>query len=110
MVSQAVFDKEAFIRRRGYLCECGCGKQGEHAHHVFIHNIKKNGKSRYKELNDWRNLVLVNGDEHIKRKFDTRAWRQRFWKMQCERYGESAMMEWVNSLPAKLSNRLDFMT
>jgi len=110
MVSQVVFDKEAFIRRRGYLCQCGCGKHGHDAHHAFIHNIKRAGKSRYPQLNDQRNLILVNHDEHIQRKFDTRTWRQRFWKLQVERYGEAAMMEWVESLPDKLSNRLDFIT
>lgn len=103
------FNKEIFIQRRGYLCECGCGKAGEDAHHALIHHVKKKGRTKYPQLNDPRNLILVNHHEHITRKFDTRSWRQRFWKKQVERYGEAAMMEWVNSLPEKLKYRLDFM-
>lgn len=96
---------------RGYLCQCGCGKPNHDRHHCLIPQINKNGITKWKELDDERNLVLVNHWEHVEeKKFDNLAWRQRFWKMQCERYGESAMMEWVSSLPAKLSNRLDFMT
>lgn len=102
-------DKADFIRRRGYLCECGCGRRGDDAHHALIHHIKKRGKTKYPQLNDQRNLILVNHAEHINRKFDTRAWRQKFWKKQVERYGEASMMEWVSSLPEKLKHRIDFI-
>lgn len=104
-----VFDKEQFKARRGYLCECGCGKEGHDAHHALIHHIKSKGKTKYPQLNDPRNLILVNHAEHINRKFDTLAWRRKFWKLQCERYGTPAMMQWVESLPDKLSHRLDFI-
>lgn len=109
MVSPLLFDKEEFIRRRGYFCECGCGKEGQDAHHALIHHIKKQGKTKYRELNDPRNLILVNHQEHINRKFDTREWRRKFWKMQVKRYGEASMMEWIDSLPEKLKYRLDFV-
>lgn len=101
--------KTDFILRRGYLCECGCGKPGHDAHHALIHHIKKKGKTKYHQLNDPRNLILVNHDEHIKRKFDTRHWRVYFWKKQVERYGEVKMMEWLNSLPEKIKPRMDFI-
>lgn len=103
------FDKILFIQRRGYYCECGCGKMGQDAHHALIHHIKHKGKTKYKELNDPRNLILVNHLEHINRKFDTRNWRQRFWQKQVERYGVERMNEWLESLPAKLKYRIDFV-
>lgn len=109
MVSPSIFDKETFIQRRGYLCECGCGKRGEDAHHALIHNIKTKGKTKYRQLNDSRNLVLVNHAEHINRKFDNRHWREYFWRLNCERYGEEKMMEWLNSLPEKIKPRMDFV-
>lgn len=104
-----VFHKQEFIESRRYFCECGCRQGGHDAHHVFIHNIKTKGKTKYPQLNDPRNLVLVNHDEHISRKFDTMEWRLRFWEKQCKRYGEENMMEWVNSLPDKIKPRMDFL-
>mgnify|MGYP003479457653 FL=1 len=109
MVSQALFDKQTFIHRRGYLCECGCGKLGHDAHHALIHNIKTKGRTKYPQLNDPRNLALVNHAEHINRKFDNRYWREYFWRLNCERYGEEKMMEWVDSLPEKIKPRMDFI-
>lgn len=109
MVLQAVFDKERFRQERGYYCECGCGQEGHDAHHALIHNIKEKGKTKYEELNDERNLILVNHFEHINRKFDTLEWRRYFWKKQIERYGPTVMMEWLDSLPIKLRYRLDFI-
>jgi hypothetical protein len=105
-----VYDKADIIKRRGYLCECGCGKAGEDLHHAFIHHIRSKGKTKYPQLNDKRNLIVVNHQEHITRKFDTREWRRKFWKKQVERYGEDAMMDWIESLPDKLKlTRLDFL-
>jgi len=101
--------KQELLEKRGGFCECGCGKQGHDAHHAFIHHIKRKGKTKYKELNDPRNLIIVNHDEHINRKFDTRAWRIKFWKIQVNRYGEDSMMEWLNSLPEKIKPRMDFI-
>jgi len=101
--------KREILDERGTSCECGCWKQGHDLHHCFIHNIKQNGRSKYPELNDPRNLVLVNHDEHISRKFDNKVWRQYFWEVQVDRYGYDKMMEWVNSLPAKIQGRIDFL-
>ena len=96
------------LKADNFLCMCGCGGLGHDLHHAFIHNIKHKGKSKYPELNDQRNLVWVNHWEHINRKFDTFEWRNKFWHIQCKRYGEKHMQEWLDSLPAKLDNRKDF--
>lgn len=89
---------------------CGCGQPAHDWHHCFIHNIKKRGRSVYPQLNDERNLVFVNHWEHVElRKFDTRHWREYFWRLNCERYGEERMMEWLNSLPEKIKPRMDFV-
>jgi len=85
-------------------CECGCGNYAHDLHHCFIPDDK------YLDLlSDERNLVYVNHDEHIARKFDNREWRIKFWKIQCDRYGEAAMLEWVNSLPEKMRTRIDWL-
>lgn len=110
MVYKTISDKEEIIIERGRECDCGCGEQGHDLHHGLIHSMKRKGRSKYPILDDERNLFLVNHWQHIARMFDTREWRILFWKKQCERYGEPAMMEWVNSLPAKLKlTRLDFI-
>lgn len=94
--------------KRGYLCECGCGLPSSDRHHCLIPHLKRGGEI----LNDERNLVLVNHHEHVDlKKFDNLEWRRRFWKLQCRRYGEAAMLEWVNALPEKMKKtRLDFLT
>lgn len=103
-------DKEAYLLRRYGIvsvnpyCRCGCGKDGSDLHHAFIGR-----KKGCPVLDDDRNLVLVNHNEHIARKFDTRDYRIRFWKMQCAFYGQPAMMEWVNSLPEKMRDRIDWL-
>lgn len=89
---------------KGGLCECGCGKPGHDFHHCLIPRNK-----RFPELNCKENYALVNHDEHISRKFDNQTWRKFFWQAKCKQYGETHMLEWVNSLPDKLRHRLDFM-
>jgi hypothetical protein len=85
----------------GYLswgnpfCECGCDKAGSDLHHCFIHRMKG-----YPVLDDERNLVYVNHDEHISRKFDNKEWRVYFWQIQCRRYGENKMLEWIEQVKA----------
>ena len=102
--------KLEIMNERGWLCECGCRQQGHDLHHGLIHNIKKNGVSKYPILNDKRNLFLVNHWQHTARMFDTQEWRKYFWKMQIKRYGEAAMLDWIENLPSKLkSTRLDFI-
>jgi len=99
------FDKRELFDERGQRCESGSGKLAHDAHHCLIGRRK-----RFPELDCPENIALVNHDDHILGKFDTLEWRRYFWKRQCDRYGEKHMMEWVNSLPVKLSNRLDFLT
>jgi hypothetical protein len=86
-------------------CACGCGQTGHDLHHCLIGRRKG-----FPELNAPENLILVNHLEHISRKFDNLEWRRKFWKIQCDRYGEQHMKQWVASLPDKLRHRLDFMT
>lgn len=98
-----MFDKYKLFLIRGNKCECGCGKQAHDAHHCFIPNLAR------LDTNDERNIMLVNHDEHISRKFDNRRWKLYFWNIQVERYGKDVMQEWVDSIPAKFRYRLDFL-
>jgi len=98
------FDKESLFRERGYRCECGCGKLAQDAHHALIGRRK-----RFPELDCPENILLVNHDEHLLRKFDNIEWRRYFWQVQIDRYGYDHMMNWVNALPSKLRHRLDFL-
>jgi hypothetical protein len=102
------FDKAAFVRQRGPLCECGeCGERGEDAHHALINRMKD-----HPELDVPENLMLVNHFEHTAlRKFSNLEWRVRFWLKQCERFGRPHMIAWVKSLPLKVKmTRLDFLS
>ena len=98
------FDKSELFDLRGNRCECGCGKLAHDAHHCFIGR-----KKRFPQLDCPENIVLVNHDEHILRRFDNLEWRKYFWQRQIDRYGYDHMMEWLNSLPSKLDNRKDFI-
>ena len=98
-------DKEDILSRRGsWLCDCGCGKPGHDLHHAFIGR-----KAGIPELDDERNLVLVNHDEHISRMFDTIEWRKKFWKVQLKRYGLSRMEAWITEIPVKLESRITWL-
>ena len=98
-------DKAAILsRRNSRLCDCGCGKEGHDLHHAFIGR-----KKGYVILDDERNLVLVNHDEHIARKFDNQEWRKKFWIRQLRRYGLSRMSDWLMELPVKFDNRIDWL-
>ena len=99
-----MFDKQELFQRRGCLCECLCGKAAHDAHHALIPNLKR--FSEY--VNDKRNIILVNHTEHLSRKFDCHEWRVKFYKRQVLRYGQEAMDEWLNSLPAKMKHRITF--
>ena len=98
-------DKEDILSRRGsWLCDCGCGKPGHDLHHAFIGR-----RGGVRELDDERNLVLVNHDEHIARKFDNQEWRKKFWIIQRKRYTSEAMLEWLSKVPVKFENRMDWL-
>lgn len=88
-------DKDVIITRRGSTCDCGCGQRAHDLHHCFIGRRKG-----YPILDDERNLVIVNHAEHISRKFDVMIWRVFFWEVQCLRYGEKAMLEWIYAVLA----------
>ena len=98
------YDKRELFEERGQRCECGCGKLAQDAHHALIGRRK-----RFPELDCPENILLVNHDEHLLRKFDTLEWRRYFWQVQVDRYGRDHMTEWAMSLPHKLRHRLDFM-
>lgn len=97
------FDKQSLFNERGLFCECGCGKMAHDAHHALIHRMR-----RFPELDCPENIILVNHDEHIARKFDNLEWRMDFWMLQINRYGRDHMNKWISGLPDKLNSRLDF--
>ena len=78
-------------------CDCGCGQDGHDLHHCFIRRRKG-----YPILDDERNLVFVNADEHRPpvNKFNSVEWKRIFWFVQCGRYGTAAMQEWVDAVIA----------
>lgn len=76
-------------------CDCGCGQDGHDLHHCFIGRRKG-----YPILDDERNLVLVNHNEHIAGDFDNLEMRKWFWNHQCGRFTEKAMLEWIDAVLA----------
>lgn len=97
--------KQQIVDERGPLCECGCGEIGHDLHHCLIPRQK-----RYRAWLDAKeNFMLANHAEHLRGDFDTWEWRCWFWKMQCKRYGREHMQGWIDSLPAKLRHRIDFV-
>lgn len=98
-----MFDKHKLFLLRGNKCECGCNQQAQDAHHCFLPNLAR------VDTNDARNIMLVNHQEHIARKFDNREWKLFFWHRQVARYGEDMMLEWLNTIPKKFRHRLDFL-
>lgn len=99
------FDKWQLFCERGNFCACLCGCHAQDVHHALIPNLKRFDKY----VNDPRNLALVNHAQHVSRKFDNQHWRREFYRQNVARYGQEAMDEWINSLPAKLKYRLDFL-
>jgi hypothetical protein len=97
-------DKAAVLEHRGFLCDCGCDLLAQDLHHAFIG--RKKGQPHF---DDERNLMHVNHWEHIERKFDNRQWRIKFWNIQCGRYGEEAMQEWLDEIPDKFRHRIDWL-
>jgi hypothetical protein len=101
-----MIDKQQLFLERGQYCDCGCGQFAHDAHHALIHRNKRFSTW----LDDPRNLILVNHDEHISRKFDNIEWRRRFWARQILRYGETSMFEWLNDMPQKMDRaRIDWL-
>lgn len=100
----APINKMSIIAKRSRLCDCGCKSTGHDLHHCFLGRRKG-----VAILDDERNLVLVNHLQHVARMFDNRTWRIKFWQVQCKRYGEKAMLEWVSKIPAKMRSRIDWI-
>lgn len=105
------YDKADLFASRGQYCQCGCGNFGHQIHHCLVPNLKWLKENHNDWVSDEKNVVIVNAHEHTDlRKFDCQEWRIKFWKLQVLRYGEKAMMEWVNQRPAKLDkSRFDFL-
>ena len=99
------FDKWQLFCERGNFCACLCGCHAQDVQHALIPNLKRFDKY----VNDPRNLALVNHAQHVSRKFDNQHWRREFYRQNVARYGQEAMDAWINSLPAKLKYRLDFL-
>lgn len=100
-----MFDKQELLNERGNLCACGCMLMAHDAHHCLIPNLKR--FSEY--VNTPLNIALVNHAQHINRMFDNRYWRHEFYLQNVKRYGQKAMQEWIDSLPAKMRHRVDFL-
>jgi hypothetical protein len=92
------FNKADIIAKRGSFCQCGCGLYAHDAHHAFVPNLK-----RFQEyVNDQRNIILLNHEQHISRMFDNDHWRRKFWRLNVIRFGAEAMEDFRRSAPAKL--------
>ena len=90
--------KQKIIDERGPFCESGSGKRGHDLHHCLFRRNKR--FAAYIDVEE--NYMLANHQDHLDGKFDTLEWRRRFWEIQCKRYGEEHMRNWIMSLPAKL--------
>lgn len=100
------YNKADLLSERGQYCECGCKLWAHDVHHAFIPNLKR--FSEY--VNDPRNLILLNHEQHISRVFDNNEWRLKFWRLNVLRYGKTAMDDFRLSAPAKLDkNRFAFL-
>ena len=100
------YNKADLFAERGQYCDCGCGLYSHDAHHAFVPNLKR--FSEY--VNDPRNIILVNHDQHISRMFDNAEWRLKFWKRNVLRFGAEAMEDFRRSAPAKMDkNRFAFL-
>ncbi len=85
------------VEGRGYDCE-RCGEPGSQLHHGIIGNKKRFKK----ELFCKENLFVSCATCNVSRVMDNEKWRQRFWRIQCDRYGEFHMLEWLGNLPFKI--------
>jgi hypothetical protein len=95
-------------RERGPLCEWCHKREAEQRHHALIPDLKR----WHEELTVKENIMQACQYCHtgimVLDTYEVRRW---FWQRQCERYGVGHMMDWIESLPAKLqiSGRLDFV-
>ena len=82
-------------------CEIeGCTKFPYELHHVFFHTAK----GMDKHLDVKFNLQWVC-HEHHQSIANARLNELAFWKVQCIRYGQDAMMDWWHSVPYTTKER-----
>ena len=86
--------KQKIIDERGPLYESGSGKRGHDLHHCLFRRNKR--LAAYIDVEE--NFMLANHQDHLDGKFDTLEWRRRFWEIQCKRYSEEHMQNWIMSL------------
>ena len=87
------------VEERGVYCEIS-GMCGDDIHHAII-----NRQKGVKELDDPRNLLIVNRAYHK----HSDAARRDAWKRNCKRYGKSEMINWLNSVPLKIKPSVDWL-
>jgi hypothetical protein len=86
-------------KRKQYVCEW-CGRRtATQRHHALIRRDK-----RFPFLDHEYNLILVCPECHISGVVDSKDARRVFWTKLCNRYGEFAMLDWLDSLPLKVKH------
>ena len=76
------------VEERGYSCE-NCGRTGGELHHCFFHGRKP-------DIFEKENLMIACRVCHVEKKLlDSNEAKQRFWLIQCERYGTAHMDDWL---------------
>jgi hypothetical protein len=84
-------------KRKTRLCEWCRKREGTQRHHALLRRSK-----RFPELDHEYNLMLVCPYCHQVGEVDSKEARRLFWTMQCNRYGELNMLDWLDSLPLKV--------
>jgi hypothetical protein len=91
-------------KRRVNLCEWCNERVACQRHHALIRR-----DCRFPELDDEKNLILVCEACHYIGVVDSKDARRVFWTKLCNRYGEFAMLDWLESLPLKIKH-FEFVT
>lgn len=86
------------IQQRGPLCECCRERAAMEAHHCLY-----NRRRGVPQLDQDENLALVcRSCHHVTGRAKSWRFRERFWQIQCFRYGHDHMVQWHNALPLKV--------
>ena len=85
-----------YIKERGFYCEYYKVNYWSELHHALIGRMKG-----VKELDLPQNIMCVCKTCHEK-KIHGRVVKEWFWKIQVQRYGETAMRLWLQGLPLKI--------
>ena len=78
---------------RGQACEW-CGKPASQLHHCIIGDKKSHKKLLFCK----ENLIVMCHDCNVSRRFDNEWGRQYWWGVQCKRYGQDHMIEWLDEI------------